>query len=92
MTTTQHSKVYGVFFQVPYEGAELLGLYFLEGEAEAARDVYIDKSIKAFVDEEGDLVTQQDIASELEFYKEQTIVKMLPVGLPVAGTGIVVSL
>jgi hypothetical protein len=88
----QHSKVYGVFFQVPYEGAELLGLYFLEGEAEAARDVYIDESIMAFVDEQGDLVTKQDIASELRYYQDNTIVKMLPVGLPVASTGVVVSL
>lgn len=88
----KHSKVYGVFFQVLDEYTELLGLYFLEGEAEAARESYIDKSIKAFVDEQGHLVTKQDTANELRYYRDNTIVKMLPVGLPVASTGMVVSL
>ena len=89
---TQHSEVYGVFFQVPDQGAELLGLYFLEGEAEAACKSYIDQSIKAFVDEQVHIVTKQDIASELQYYQDNTIVKTLPIGLPVAGTGMVVSL
>ena len=92
MRTTRQSEVYGVFFQVPDQEAELLGLYFLEGEAKAARESYIDESIKAFVDEQGHLVTKQDTASELRYYRDNTIVKMLPVGLPVAGTGMVVSL
>jgi hypothetical protein len=35
--------VYGLFFEVEFKGQVLLGLYFLEGEAQAAREAYIAK-------------------------------------------------
>lgn len=37
----QSSAVYGLFHEFEFEGQVLLGLYSLEGEAEAARDAYI---------------------------------------------------
>lgn len=92
MTTTQHSKVYGVFFRLPDEGLDLLGLYFLEGEAEAARAAYIDEAVKSFVDEHGNDFSKKEIDEEQEFFTKQTIIQTLPVGLPVAGTGVVVNL
>ena len=35
------SAVYGLFFEVELEGQVLLGLYYLEGEAGAARQRYM---------------------------------------------------
>jgi hypothetical protein len=41
MSKQSSSAVYGLFFEVEYEGQVLLGLYNLESEAEAAREHYI---------------------------------------------------
>lgn len=42
------SAVYGLFFEAAFEGQVLLGLYFLEGEAEAARQAYIATQLEDF--------------------------------------------
>jgi hypothetical protein len=41
MNKQSSSAVYGLFFKVDYEGQVLLGLYYQEGEAEAARQRYM---------------------------------------------------
>jgi hypothetical protein len=41
MSKQSSSAVYGLFFEVELEGQVLLGLYHLEGEAEAARQHYM---------------------------------------------------
>ena len=40
--------VYGLFEDMDYEGSTLLGVYFLEGEAEAAREAYIAEELAGF--------------------------------------------
>lgn len=62
------SAVYGLFYDVPYEASSLLGVYFLAGEAEAARAAYIAKEVEDGEDE--------------EWMAESTRVVCLQVGLP----------
>jgi hypothetical protein len=62
------SAVYGLFYDVPYEAPALLGIYFLEGEAEAARAAYIAKEVEDGEDE--------------EWMTDSTRVVCLQVGLP----------
>lgn len=48
MNEQTSSAVYGLFYDVDYEGSNLLGIYFLEGEAEAARQAYIAEALEDF--------------------------------------------
>ncbi len=61
------SVVYGVFEVEPHVGTHLLGLYFLEGEAEAARDQFISEQVKGLPQSE-------------EHYRENVVVRRLNVG------------
>lgn len=65
------SAVYGLFFEEDF-GQVLLGLYFLEGEAEAARQAYIAEQLADFPEDEQ--------ANEREFYEEVVVVRRLAVG------------
>jgi hypothetical protein len=60
------SVVYGLFIDLSFEGPFLLGLYFLEGEAEAARKDYIARQV--------------EIARQR--YEKSTVIKRLEVGVP----------
>jgi hypothetical protein len=66
------SAVYGLFFEVEYEGQVLLGLYFLEGEAEAARQAYIATQLEDFSADERD--------DERPYYEVHTAVRRLAMG------------
>ena len=66
------SAVYGLFFEEEYEGSSLLGLYFLEGEAEAARQAYIAEQLEDFPEE--------DQANEREYYEHAVVVRRLAMG------------
>ena len=66
------SAVYGLFFEVEYEGQVLLGLYFLEGEAEAARQAYIATQLEDFSEDERD--------DERPYYEVYTAVRRLAMG------------
>jgi hypothetical protein len=64
--------VYGLFYEVELEGQVLLGLYFLEGEAEAARQAYIAEQLQDFPLDERD--------NERLYQEENTVVRRLAVG------------
>ena len=66
------SAVYGLFFEVEYEGQVLLGLYFLEGEAEAARQAYIADQLEDFAADKQ--------ANEREYYESAVVVRRLAMG------------
>jgi|LauGreDrversion4_2_1035121.scaffolds.fasta_scaffold630754_2 hypothetical protein len=70
------SAVYGVFFDVffdeDYEGQVLMGLYTLEGEAEAARDAYIASEMKMY--------SLEGYSQELERLREHVVVRRLALG------------
>lgn len=66
------SAVYGVFFDEDYEGQVLMGLYFLEGEAEAARDAYIASEMKMY--------SLEGYSQELERLREHVVVRRLALG------------
>ena len=66
------SAVYGLFFEQDYEGSALLGLYFLEGEAEAARQAYIAEQLADFPEDEQD--------DEREYYEHVVVVRRLAIG------------
>ncbi len=71
MNTNQSSSVvYGLF--VEDEQPVLLGIYFLEGEAAAARDKYIEDEVLSFPP------VQQDWARR--HYSESSYTTKLPVG------------
>lgn len=66
------SAVYGVFFDEDYEGQVLMGLYFLEGEAEAARDAYIASEMKMY--------SLEGYSQELDRLREHVVVRRLALG------------
>ena len=66
------SAVYGLFFEVEYEGQVLLGLYFLEGEAEAARQAYIATQLEDFPGVQR--------PAEQKYLEEHVVVRRLAVG------------
>lgn len=66
------SAVYGVFFDEDYEGQVLMGLYTLEGEAEAARDAYIASEMKMY--------SLEGYSQELERLREHVVVRRLALG------------
>lgn len=68
------SVVYGLFYDVPYEGQNLLGIYFLEGEAAAARDAYIATQVSG--------VHPSQLQDELDYYEGRTTVRRLRAGQP----------
>jgi hypothetical protein len=68
------SVVYGLFYDMPYEGQNLLGIYFLEGEATAARDAYIATQVSG--------VDPSQLQSELDYYGDHTVVRHLRTGQP----------
>ena len=72
MKEQSSSAVYGLFFEVEYEGQVLLGLYFLEGEAEAARQAYIATQIADH--------PVQGVTEELDYLREATMVRRLAMG------------
>ena len=72
MKEQSSSSVYALFFDVEYEGQVLLGLYFLEGEAEAARQSYIAEQLEDFSEDE-----RKDERSDLE---ESTVIRRLSIG------------
>ena len=72
MKEQSSSAVYGLFFEVEYEGQVLLGLYHLEGEAEAARQAYIADQLEDFPLDERD--------NERLYQEENTVIQRLAVG------------
>jgi len=66
------SAVYGVFFSEDYEGQVLMGLYTLEGEAEAAREAYIASEMKMY--------SLEGYSRELERLRESVVVRRLALG------------
>ena len=66
------SAVYGVFFDEDYEGQVLMGLYFLEGEAEAAREAYIAADME--------MCPSESYSRELERLRESVVVRRLALG------------
>ena len=66
------SAVYGVFFDEDYEGQVLMGLYTLEGEAEAAREAYIASEMKMY--------SLEGYSQELERLREHVVVRRLALG------------
>ena len=72
MNEQSSSAVYGLFFEVELEGQALLGLYHLEGEAEAARQAYIAEQLEAFPLDEKD--------NERLYQEENTTIRRLAVG------------
>ena len=66
------SAVYGLFFEEDFEGQALLGLYFLEGEAETARQAYIADQLEAFA------VDKQ--AGPRDYYEHTVAVRRLAMG------------
>ena len=66
------SAVYGVFFDEDYEGQVLMGLYSLEGEAEAAREAYIASEMKMY--------SLEGYSQELERLREHVVVRRLALG------------
>ena len=67
------SAVYGVFFDEDYEGQVLMGLYTLEGEAEAAREAYIASEMRTHCPLEG-------FSRELDRLREHVVVRRLALG------------
>ena len=67
------SAVYGLFDSVEFEGNILLGIYFLEGEAEAARAAYIDNEVSEY--------PQSMQARERNYREKSVVVKRLQAGL-----------
>ena len=68
MKEQSSTTMYGVVYDVPYESSVLLGLYFLQGEAEAALEHYIAE--------------QSEIGEEEDWYRENSRVVPLVVGQP----------
>jgi hypothetical protein len=66
------SAVYGLFFEVEYEGQVLLGLYLLRGEAEAARQAYIAEQVKD--------CPAHGLTEEMDYLRLATVVRRLPLG------------
>lgn len=66
------SAVYGVFFSEDYEGQVLMGLYSLEGEAEAAREAYIASDME--------MCPAESYSRELERLRESVVVRRLALG------------
>jgi len=64
--------VYGLFFEVELEGQVLLGLYHLEGEAEAARSHYLALELEAHCE------NQQSAARK--YLEEAVVVRRLAMG------------
>ena len=69
----QSSAVYGLFHDIDFEGRFLLGLYFLEGEAEAAREAYIAAEIAKHPSLEG-------TAEVLDYLRHGVVVRHLAMG------------
>ena len=69
------SAVYGLFLLEDYEGSTLLGLYFLEGEAEAARQAYIAEQLEDFSAEK-----QEQEAFARVHYEHAVVVRRLAMG------------
>ena len=68
------SAVYGVFFDEDYEGQVLMGLYSLEGEAEAAREAYIASDMEMCPSE----AYSQEFG--LDYLREHVVVRRLALG------------
>jgi hypothetical protein len=68
------SAVYGLFYEVDYEGQSLLGLYNLEGEAEAARAHYIAIELEDF-----DFSAEEKEAERVHL-ERQVVVRRLAMG------------
>lgn len=66
------SAVYGVFFDEDYEGQVLMGLYTLEGEAEAAREAYIAADME--------MCPAESYFRELDRLRESVVVRRLALG------------
>ena len=66
------SAVYGVFFSEDYEGQVLMGLYTLEGEAEAAREAYIASAMETH--------SLEGYSQELDRLRESVVVRRLALG------------
>jgi hypothetical protein len=73
-TKPTSSAVYGVFFSEDYEGQVLMGLYSLEGEAEAAREAYIAADMK--------LCPAESYSRELERLRKSVVVRRMDLGQP----------
>lgn len=67
------SAVYGLFLEEDYEGSSLLGLYFLEGEAEAARQAYIAEQLE-------DFSAEKQEAFARDHYEHAVVVRRLAMG------------
>jgi hypothetical protein len=68
------SAVYGLFYNVDYESSSLLGLYFLEGEAEAARASYIATNLEQFG------YSEDEMDAERESLERQVVIRKLAIG------------
>ena len=64
--------MYGLFFEVEYEGQVLLGLYNLEFQAEAAREYYIAAEIADH--------PIQGVSAELDHLRKAVVVRRLAMG------------
>ena len=65
--------VYGLFFD-DVVSEYLIGIYFLEGEAEAARQAYVDQRVLEY-----DPIHKDQVRVN---YQEATIIRRLAVGQP----------
>jgi len=75
MNSQSSSAVYGLFRKSDYT-IILLGIYFLEGEAAAARAQYIEEEMSKFAAYKSDLALKA-----LKTYEANVYVAHLPVGL-----------
>ena len=66
--------VYGLFLEVELEGQALLGLYNLEGEAEAARAHYIALELQDFE------YSMKELEAEREHLEDSVVVRRLALG------------
>jgi hypothetical protein len=66
--------VYGLFLEVELEGQVLLGLYSLEGEAEAARSHYIALETKNFT------YSLKELEAEWDHLEDSVVVRRLAMG------------
>ena len=74
MNEQSSSAVYGLFLEEDFEGQTLLGLYFLEGEAEVAREAYIADQLGDF-SEDG-----RAQANIRDHYEHAVVIRRLSVG------------
>lgn len=70
------STVYGVFTDDEERGYDLLGIYFLEGEAEAARQAYVIEAASRTK------YNAEAYTRMLAFWDTIVVVRPIPVGRP----------